>query len=44
MIEWPEGDAEPAKYWLATLPPDMPFDRLVDLAKCAGGSNAIIRS
>src|SRR5215213_7534848 len=31
LIEWPEGDAEPAKYWLATLPPDMPFDRLVDL-------------
>jgi SRSO17 transposase len=33
LIEWPEGDAEPAKYWLATLPPDTPFDRLVDLAK-----------
>src|SRR3954463_7053011 len=33
LIEWPEGDAEPAKYWLSTLPPDMPFDRLVDLAK-----------
>jgi SRSO17 transposase len=33
LIEWPEGDAEPVKYWLATVPPDMPFDRLVDLAK-----------
>jgi SRSO17 transposase len=33
LIEWPEGEAEPAKYWLATLPPDLPFDRLVDLAK-----------
>jgi SRSO17 transposase len=33
LIEWPEGDAEPAKYWLATVPTDMPFDRLVDLAK-----------
>jgi len=32
LIEWPEGEAEPAKYWLATVPPDMPFDRLVDLA------------
>jgi SRSO17 transposase len=32
LIEWPEGEAEPAKYWLATLPPDLPFDRLVDLA------------
>jgi SRSO17 transposase len=33
LIEWPEGEVEPAKYWLATVPPDMPFDRLVDLAK-----------
>src|SRR6187455_790743 len=33
LIEWPEGEAEPAKYWLATVPPDMPFERLVDLAK-----------
>jgi SRSO17 transposase len=33
LIEWPQSDAEPAKYWLATLPPDIPFDRLVDLAK-----------
>jgi SRSO17 transposase len=33
LIEWPEGEAEPAKYWLATLPQDTPFDRLVDLAK-----------
>src|SRR5689334_16203131 len=33
LIEWPQGDAEPAKYWLATVPPDMPFERLVDLAK-----------
>src|SRR4051794_8081800 len=28
LIEWPEGDTEPTKYWFATLPPDMPFDRL----------------
>ena len=33
LIEWPEGDAEPAKYWLATVPLDTPFDRMVDLAK-----------
>src|SRR5512138_1490316 len=33
LIEWPEGEAEPAKYWLATVSPDMPFDRLGDLAK-----------
>src|SRR3954463_7283518 len=28
LIEWPQGDAEPAKYWLATVPPDILFDRL----------------
>jgi SRSO17 transposase len=33
LIEWPEGDAEPLKYWLSTLPPDTPLDRLVDTAK-----------
>jgi hypothetical protein len=32
LIGWPEGKAEPAKYWLATLPTDMPFERLADLA------------
>jgi hypothetical protein len=33
LIEWPKGESEPTKYWLATLPDDIPFDRLVDLAK-----------
>jgi SRSO17 transposase len=33
LIEWPEGDAEPTKYWLATIAPDIPLDRLIDLAK-----------
>jgi SRSO17 transposase len=33
LIEWPLGEAEPDHYWLATLPPDMPFERMVDLAK-----------
>jgi SRSO17 transposase len=33
LIEWPEGEAEPTKYWLATLPEDIDFTRLVDLAK-----------
>src|SRR3954471_4749374 len=33
VIEWPDGEVKPAKYWLAIVPPDMPFDRLVDLAK-----------
>jgi SRSO17 transposase len=33
LIEWPKGESEPTKYWLATLPDDIPFDRLVDLTK-----------
>jgi SRSO17 transposase len=33
LIEWPEGEAEPTKYWLATLPENVSFERLVDLAK-----------
>ena len=33
LIEWPEGEKEPTKYWLSTLPEDIPFDVLVDTAK-----------
>src|SRR4051812_39330411 len=33
LIERPQGDAEPAQNLLATGPPGMPVDRLVDLAK-----------
>src|ERR1700732_4046728 len=33
LIDWPEGEAEPTKYWLATLPENVSFTRLVDLAK-----------
>ena len=33
LIEWPEGAAEPAKYWFSTLPADIAFERLVALAK-----------
>jgi SRSO17 transposase len=33
LIEWPKGELEPTKYWLATLPEDVTFPRLVDLAK-----------
>jgi SRSO17 transposase len=35
LIEWPQGEPEPTKYWLSTMPQDIPFDRLVDLAKIA---------
>ncbi len=33
LIEWPEGEAEPTKYWLVTVDKDMPFRALVDLVK-----------
>jgi len=33
LIEWPEGEDEPTKYWLSTLPSNIPFRDLVDAAK-----------
>jgi SRSO17 transposase len=33
LIEWPKGEAQPTRYWLSTLPADISFRRLVDLAK-----------
>jgi SRSO17 transposase len=33
LIEWPEGEDEPTKYWLLTLPRNISFRDLVDAAK-----------
>lgn len=33
LIEWPEGHREPMKYWLSTLPEDVPLQRMVFEAK-----------
>ena len=33
LIEWPEGEAGPTKYWLSTLDQTISFRRLVDIAK-----------
>ncbi|KAB1108056.1 transposase, partial [Neorhizobium galegae] len=33
LIEWPEGDTEPLKYWLSTLAADTSLGRLVSTAK-----------
>jgi SRSO17 transposase len=33
LIEWPEGEAEPTRYWLSTLPANLSFRELVDFAK-----------
>ena len=33
LIEWPKGEDEPTKYWLSTLPENIAFRDLVDIAK-----------
>ena len=33
LIEWPEGEPEPTKYWLSTLPQTIGFASLIDTAK-----------
>jgi SRSO17 transposase len=33
VVEWPEGEDEPTKYWLSTLPEEITFTDLVDLTK-----------
>jgi SRSO17 transposase len=33
LIEWPKGEAEPAKYWLSTLPRETRLKDLVKMAK-----------
>jgi SRSO17 transposase len=33
LIEWPEGEEKPTKYWLSTLPKNIAFRKLVDLTK-----------
>lgn len=33
LVEWPEGETEPTKYWLSTLPEEIDIARMVDLTK-----------
>ena len=33
LIEWPESEDEPTKYWLSTLPQNIPFCDFVDAVK-----------
>ena len=33
LVEWPQGESEPTKYWLSTLPRDTTLADLVDQAK-----------
>ncbi|MFF4291484.1 IS701 family transposase [Streptomyces sp. NPDC001633] len=33
IAQWPEGEAEPVKYWISNLPADLPAKDLVRLAK-----------
>ena len=32
VCEWPDGEAEPSKYWLSNLPAETSLERLVSLA------------
>jgi SRSO17 transposase len=33
LIEWPEDEKAPTKYWFSTLPANIAFRQLVDIAK-----------
>ena len=33
LIEWPDGEKEPIKYWFSTLPENIALRQLVDIAK-----------
>ena len=33
LVEWPQGENEPTRYWLSTLPMDAPIATLVETAK-----------
>ena len=33
LVEWPEEEPQPVKFWLSNLPADTPIERLVHLAK-----------
>jgi SRSO17 transposase len=33
LMEWPEGESEPTKYWFSTLPADTSLTELVRIAK-----------
>ncbi|MGD9538950.1 MAG: IS701 family transposase [Alphaproteobacteria bacterium] len=44
LIEWPEGEAAPQRYWLSTLPEDTGIDELVELAMRAWEGEAGYRA
>ncbi len=33
LVEWPEGEEKPTKYWFSTLPKTIAFRKMVDIAK-----------
>ena len=33
LVEWPDGEKEPSKYWLSTLPADMDLNEMVRITK-----------
>lgn len=33
LVEWPQGEKAPTRYWLSNLAEDISFEKLVDIAK-----------
>jgi SRSO17 transposase len=44
VIEWPDSEAEPTKYWLSSLPEETPSKSSSTSSSCAGASNATTKS
>jgi SRSO17 transposase len=44
LIEWPTGESEPTKYWLATVPADVALVELLHLAKHRWTSSETVKS
>jgi hypothetical protein len=44
LLEWPEGESAPTKYWLSMLPRWTSLKKLSMLPNCGGGSNATTKN
>jgi SRSO17 transposase len=44
LVVWPEGEKEPTRYWLSTLPKESASGGSSILPSCAGASSVTIRS
>jgi SRSO17 transposase len=44
LVEWPESEPEPVKYWLSKLPNARRWNTWSTSQRCAGASSAVIRT